>query len=140
MVSLSDSSGCIYDANGLDEEKLAWVERLKNEQGGRIGEYANEFDAKYFEGKKPWHLNVDIAMPCATQNEIDNDDAKTLIKNKCIAVVEGANMPTGNDAISTFIEAGVLFAPAKAANAGGVAMSGLEMSQTHRSARGTPTN
>lgn len=129
VVSLSDSGGCIYDADGLDDEKMAWVDKLKNEQGGRISEYADEFDAKYFDGKTPWHLNVDIAMPCATQNEIDNDDAKALIKNKCIAVVEGANMPTSNDAISTFIEAGVLFAPAKAANAGGVAMSGLEMSQ-----------
>ncbi len=129
VITLSDSGGTIVDRQGLDTEKLAWVTALKTERRGRISEYVDEFDGEYHEGKTPWQVNCDIAMPCATQNEIDNDDARQLIKGGCRVVSEGSNMPTRNDAIHRFIEAGVLFAPAKAANAGGVAMSGLEMSQ-----------
>ena len=128
-VTLSDSGGFIYDPNGISREKLEWVKELKNVRRGRISEYAEEFDAKYHEGRHPWHVPCDVALPCATQNEISEKDARTLVSNGCIAVVEGANMPCSNEAIDVFSEAGMLFAPGKAANAGGVAVSGLEMSQ-----------
>jgi len=129
VVTLSDSSGFIYDPSGIDKEKLEYVKDLKNIKRGRIKEYAEKFGVKYFEGKKPWSVKGELAFPSATQNEILVEDAKELVKNGCIAVGEGANMPTTNDAIEIFKEADVLFAPAKAANAGGVAVSGLEMAQ-----------
>jgi glutamate dehydrogenase (NADP+) len=130
VLSLSDSGGYIHDPDGVDEEKLAWVMDLKNNRRGRIAEYAERFpNADYFPGKTPWELRCDIALPSATQNELDGDDAKKLIKNGCICVAEGANMPSTPEAISAFHEAKILFAPGKASNAGGVATSGLEMSQ-----------
>ncbi len=130
VITLSDSDGYIYDSDGMTKEKINWVKELKNVRRGRIKEYVNEFpSAKYIDGEKPWNVECDVALPCATQNEITIDDAKMLTKNGCIAVSEGANMPTNNDAVQHFINAKVLFGPAKAANAGGVAMSGLEMSQ-----------
>jgi len=129
VISLSDSAGTIYDENGIDNDKLAWVMDLKNNRRGRIKEYANEFGAEYLEGKRPWDLKCDIALPCATQNEINGDDAKVLIKNGCYVVSEGANMPSDPDAVNVFLDNGILFGPGKAANAGGVATSGLEMSQ-----------
>jgi glutamate dehydrogenase/leucine dehydrogenase len=129
VITLSDSSGCIYDPEGISKEKLDWVIDLKNNKRGRIKEYANEFNCKYYEGKRPWSVECDIALPCATQNEIDGNDSKNLIKNGVIAVSEGANMPSNPEAVSMFQEAKTLFGPGKAANAGGVAVSGLEMSQ-----------
>ena len=129
VITLSDSSGTIYDAEGLNIEKLEYVKDLKNNQRGRIKEYAKKFKADYFEKTRPWNQKCDVAIPCATQNEIDLDDAKNLIKNKCVCVVEGANMPTEADAVHEFISNKILFGPGKAANAGGVAVSGLEMSQ-----------
>lgn len=128
-VTMSDSSGFIYDPDGIDKAKLEWLKELKNNRRGRIEEYAKEYGVEYHEGKTPWSVPCDLAFPCATQNEIDIDDAKTLIANGCIGVAEGANMPSDISAINTFKEKGVLFGPAKAANAGGVAVSGLEMSQ-----------
>jgi glutamate dehydrogenase/leucine dehydrogenase len=129
VISLSDSSGSIYDKSGIDAEKLAWVMDLKNTRRGRIKEYADHFGAQYIEGKRPWGIKCDIALPCATQNELNIEDAKALLNNGCTAVAEGANMPTTADAVTAFLEAGILFGPGKAANAGGVATSGLEMSQ-----------
>lgn len=129
VVTLSDSSGFIYDKNGIDADKLAWVKELKGVKRGRISEYADEFGAEFHEGKRPWSVKGDIAFPCATQNEITLDDAKELIGNGVSAVCEGANMPSYKDAIDAFLDANVLFAPSKAANAGGVAVSGLEMTQ-----------
>ena len=129
VVTLSDSSGSIYDANGIDNEKLAWVMELKNNRRGRIKEYADKFEAEFLENERPWKAKCNVAIPCATQNEIDENDAKTLVKNGCIAVVEGANMPTTPEAVEVFISNNILFGPGKAANAGGVAVSGLEMSQ-----------
>ena len=129
VISLSDSAGTIYDENGIDNDKLAWIMNLKNNRRGRIKEYADEFGAEYLEGKRPWDLKCDIALPCATQNEINGDDAKMLIKNGCYVVSEGANMPSDPDAVNVFLDNGILFGPGKAANAGGVATSGLEMSQ-----------
>jgi glutamate dehydrogenase/leucine dehydrogenase len=129
VVTLSDSDGSIYDSEGLDAEKLEWVKTLKQDRGGRISEYADKFDARFSEGQSPWAVECDIAIPCATQNEITKEDAKTLIENGCAAVVEGANMPTVSDAVDLFLEAGTMLAPGKAANAGGVAVSGLEMTQ-----------
>lgn len=129
VVTLSDSNGMIYDPDGIDEKKLAYVMELKNVKRGKIKEYAEEFNVTYEEGKKPWHIPCDIAFPCATQNEIDRDDAKALVDNGCICVAEGANMPTTPEGIEIFQDAKILFAPGKAANAGGVAVSGLEMSQ-----------
>jgi glutamate dehydrogenase/leucine dehydrogenase len=129
VVTLSDSSGYIYDEAGIDSEKLAFVMDLKNVRRGRIKEYAQKFDCEYHEGKTPWEVKGDLAFPCATQNELNADDAKMLIANGCLAVSEGANMPTTAEAIELFLEKGVLFAPGKAANAGGVAVSGLEMTQ-----------
>jgi glutamate dehydrogenase (NADP+) len=128
---LSDSDGFIHDPDGIDQDKLDWVMALKQERRGRIKEYVEEYpDAEYHgDGARPWHVDCDIAMPCATQNEIEEDDAKALVKNDVMAVVEGANMPTTHAASCAIRDAGILFAPAKAANAGGVAVSGLEMSQ-----------
>ena len=128
-VTLSDSSGYIYDPEGIDAKKLAFVMELKNVKRGRIKEYADKFNCKFVEGKKPWEVKCDAAFPSATQNEIDGDDAKTLIKNGCICVAEGANMPSTPEAIEVFLNAKILYGPGKAANAGGVATSGLEMSQ-----------
>ncbi len=129
VVTLSDSSGSIHDENGIDADKLAWVMDLKNNRRGRIKEYADEFGVTYLEGQRPWSVSCDIALPCATQNEINGDNAKTMISNGCKVVSEGANMPTDPDAVNIFLNAGILFGPGKAANAGGVATSGLEMSQ-----------
>ena len=129
VVTLSDSSGSIHDEDGIDADKLAWVMDLKNNRRGRIKEYADEFGATYFESERPWSVSCDIALPCATQNEINGDNAKTMISNGCKVVSEGANMPTDPDAVNIFFDAGILFGPGKAANAGGVATSGLEMSQ-----------
>ncbi len=129
VVTLSDSSGFIYDRDGINEEKLAYVKDLKDNRRGRIAEYAEEFGCEYFAGEKPWKVPCDIAFPSATQYEIVERDAQTLIKNGCWAVCEGANMPTTCDGITIFENARILHAPSKAANAGGVAVSGLEMSQ-----------
>ena len=129
VVTLSDSSGFIYDANGIDAEKLAFVMELKNVRRGRIKEYADKFGCDFHAGARPWSVNCDIALPCATQNELDQAEAKTLVANGCMLVSEGANMPTTPEAIAVFQDAKILFAPGKASNAGGVATSGLEMSQ-----------
>ncbi|RLF62658.1 MAG: NADP-specific glutamate dehydrogenase [Thermoplasmata archaeon] len=129
VVTLSDSTGMIYDPDGIDEKKLAYVMELKNVKRGRIKEYAEKFNVTYEDGKKPWQIPCDIAIPCATQNEIEKEDAEALVNNGCICVTEGANMPTTPEGIEIFQEAKILFAPGKAANAGGVAVSGLEMSQ-----------
>lgn len=130
VVTLSDSGGYIYDAEGIDAEKLAFVMELKNELRGRISEYVEKYPkAKYVAGKRPWEVKCDIALPCATQNELNEEEAKTLVEGGCICVAEGANMPTMPDAVIVFQEAKIFFAPGKASNAGGVATSGLEMSQ-----------
>ncbi len=129
VVTLSDSSGTIYDDNGIDSEKLNWIMDLKNNRRGRIKDYADQFKVKYYNGKRPWGIKCDIALPCATQNEINGEDAKQLISNGCRVVSEGANMPSDPDAINSFQKSDVLFGPGKASNAGGVATSGLEMSQ-----------
>ncbi len=129
VVSLSDSGGAIYDPDGIDEEKLAYVMELKNVKRGRIKEYADKFKVEYFEGKRPWNIKCDIALPSATQNEVDANDAKALINNGCTVVSEGANMPSTPDAIEVYQDAKILYGLGKAANAGGVAVSGLEMSQ-----------
>lgn len=131
VVTVSDSNGTIYDEAGIDTEKLAYIMELKNEKRGRIKEYADKYStANYFEGQRPWKLaKFDVAMPNATQNELDEDDAKALLANGCICVSEGANMPSTIDAVNAFLAAKILYAPGKASNAGGVATSGLEMSQ-----------
>ena len=129
VVSLSDSGGTIHDANGIDEEKLSFVMNLKNVKRGRIKEYTEKFGGNYLENERPWSIPCDVALPCATQNEINASDAKSLIKNGCIAVAEGANMPSETEAVEVFLNSKILFGPGKAANAGGVAVSGLEMSQ-----------
>jgi glutamate dehydrogenase (NADP+) len=130
VVTLSDSKGFIFDPNGIDAEKLAWVMDLKNKRRGRIKEYADQFSGSTFhEGEKPWSIAVDVALPCATQNELNEEQAKTLVSNNCMCVAEGANMPSTPEAIAVFTESKILFAPGKASNAGGVATSGLEMSQ-----------
>ena len=130
VVTLSDSAGYIYDEDGIDTEKLAFVMDLKNNRRGRISEYVEKYpNAKYFKGERPWSVKCDIALPCATQNELNGDEATMLIENGCMCVSEGANMPSTPDAMHTFQKAGILFAPGKASNAGGVATSGLEMSQ-----------
>lgn len=128
-VTLSDSDGYIYDPDGIDREKLAFVMELKNIERGRIKEYAEHYGVKYVEGGRPWGEKADIATPCATQNEIDKNDAIALINNGVIAISEGANMPTTPEAIKVFQDAKILYAPGKASNAGGVAVSGLEMTQ-----------
>jgi len=131
-VSFSDSNGTIIDTDGITREKLRWVMELKNQLRGRISEYSKEFGAKYYEGRRPWGLAAaEIAIPCATQNEIGRDEAADLIDKGCICVVEGANMPTESAAVEMLQNAGILFGPGKAANAGGVAVSGLEMSQNN---------
>jgi glutamate dehydrogenase (NADP+) len=131
VVTLSDSNGTIYDKDGIDTAKLAYVMELKNEKRGRIKEYAEQYpSAVYYEGQRPWKLGkFDVAMPNATQNELHQDDAKALLANGCICVSEGANMPSTLEAVNVFIGAKILYAPGKASNAGGVATSGLEMSQ-----------
>ncbi|MEN1784139.1 MAG: NADP-specific glutamate dehydrogenase [Bacteroidota bacterium] len=130
VLTLSDSGGYIHDSDGIDKSKLAWVMALKNERRGRISEYVTEYpSATYHKGKIPWEVPCDVALPCATQNELDGQAAQTLLKNGCMAVSEGANMPSTPEAIHAFHEAKILFAPGKASNAGGVATSGLEMSQ-----------
>jgi len=130
VLTMSDSKGFIYDPAGIDAEKLAFIMELKNVKRGRISEYADKYDGVTFhEGQRPWGTKVDIALPCATQNELNGEEAKTLLANGCICVAEGANMPSTPEAIEAFHTAKILFAPGKASNAGGVATSGLEMSQ-----------
>ncbi|MCM8530666.1 MAG: glutamate dehydrogenase, partial [Lentisphaeraceae bacterium] len=130
VLTLSDSGGSIYDPDGIDEEKLAFIKELKNVKRGRISEYCDKYKkAEFLEGKRPWCVKGDLAFPCATQNEIGIEDAKTLVSNKCRAVCEGANMPTDNESIEYLQANKVIFIPGKAANAGGVAVSGLEMTQ-----------
>jgi len=130
VVTMSDSGGYIYDEEGIDIEKLAFVMTLKNKSRGRISEYIQKYpSAQYFKGQRPWAVKCDIALPCATQNELSGDEAKILIDNGCMCISEGANMPSTPEAMHTFQKAGILFAPGKASNAGGVATSGLEMSQ-----------
>ena len=128
-VTLSDSGGFVHDPQGIDLEKLEWVKALKNERRGRISEYVEKFGGDYHEGKRPWDVSCDLAFPCATQNEISGDDARALLQNGCYGVAEGANMPSVQAAIDQFLEAKIFYAPSKAANAGGVAVSGLEMTQ-----------
>jgi glutamate dehydrogenase (NADP+) len=129
VLTMSDSSGFIHDPDGINEEKLAWVMDLKNNRRGRISEYVDEFGGEFHKGKRPWSVPCDLAFPCATQNELDGDDAKVLVANGCQLVSEGANMPSTLDAVGVFIDSKILFGPAKAANAGGVAVSGLEQTQ-----------
>ena len=130
VITMSDSKGYIIDPSGIDANKLAWIMELKNNRRGRISEYAAHFDgASFVEGGRPWKEKCDVALPCATQNELDQSEAKTLLSNGCICVAEGANMPSTPEAIAEFDGAKILFAPGKASNAGGVATSGLEMSQ-----------
>jgi glutamate dehydrogenase (NADP+) len=129
VVSLSDSGGSIHDPDGIDDEKLAFVMELKNVRRGRIKEYADKYGVEYLEGKRPWGIKCDCAFPSATQNEISSDDAKTLLANGCTLVAEGANMPSTPEAVEQFIDKKIMYGPGKAANAGGVATSGLEMSQ-----------
>ncbi|MBE6310194.1 MAG: NADP-specific glutamate dehydrogenase [Bacteroidales bacterium] len=129
VVTMSDSNGTIYVPEGISEEQLDYIFKLKNIYRGRIKEFAEEYDCEYFDGERPWKVKCDIAMPSATQNELDGDDAKMLLENGVIAVSEGANMPSTPDAVRQFLEAKILYAPGKAANAGGVSVSGLEMSQ-----------
>jgi glutamate dehydrogenase (NADP+) len=130
VVTLSDSEGFVYDPDGMTQDKINWVKDLKNKRRGRISEYAKEFKgAEFHAGKTPWGVKCDLALPCATQNELLGDDARMLVKNGCIAVSEGANMPTNLEGVHVFKDAQILYAPGKAANAGGVAVSGLEMSQ-----------
>ena len=129
VITMSDSNGYIYDPDGIDAEKLAYIFELKNIYRGRIREYAEKYGCKYVEGARPWNEKCDIAMPSATQNEIDGDDARALLANGCFAVSEGANMPSTPEAIEEFLKAKILYAPGKAANAGGVSVSGLEMTQ-----------
>jgi glutamate dehydrogenase (NADP+) len=130
VITLSDSSGYIVDKDGIDDDKLAFVMELKNVKRGRISEYVDKYpNAKFVEGKRPWGEKCDVAMPCATQNELNEEEAKVLVANGCICVGEGANMPSTPEAIEVFLKAKILFSPGKASNAGGVATSGLEMSQ-----------
>ncbi len=129
VVTLSDSSGYIYDPDGIDADKLAYVMHLKNVKRGRIKEYADKYGVNYYPGERPWGIKCDVAMPCATQNEISEEEAKVLVANGCFCVSEGANMPSTPEAVIVFEKNKLLFAPGKASNAGGVAVSGLEMSQ-----------
>ncbi|MGL6089305.1 MAG: NADP-specific glutamate dehydrogenase, partial [Pseudomonas paracarnis] len=129
VISLSDSEGTLYTESGLTEEQWSALLELKNVQRGRISELATRFGLEFRKGQAPWELACDIALPCATQNELDAEAARTLLRNGCLCVAEGANMPTTLEAVDIFIDAGILFAPGKASNAGGVAVSGLEMSQ-----------
>jgi len=129
VVTLSDSSGFIYDPEGIDTEKMEYVKQLKNVERGRIHEYARKYGVEYHEGQKPWKVPCDLAFPCATQNEIDTDDATTLVKNGCMALAEGANLPTSLGGVRVFQDAKILYATSISASAGGVAVSGLEMTQ-----------
>jgi glutamate dehydrogenase (NADP+) len=129
VVTVSDSSGTVYDKDGFTPEKLAILMDVKNHRYGRVNEYAEKVGAEFIAGKTPWHIKADVALPCATQNELDENDAKVLIANGVLCVAEGANMPSTIEAAKAFEAAGVLYAPGKASNAGGVATSGLEMSQ-----------
>ncbi|MFW5755184.1 MAG: NADP-specific glutamate dehydrogenase, partial [Tangfeifania sp.] len=129
VVALSDSGGTVYDPDGIDREKLDFVMELKNVYRGRIREYAEKFDVQYLGNESPWKIKCDIALPCATENEISGEDAKNLLENGCFVVTEGANMPSTYEAERRFLDAGILYGPGKAANAGGVAVSGLEMTQ-----------
>jgi glutamate dehydrogenase (NADP+) len=128
-VTLSDSGGFIHDPDGIDADKLAWVKELKEVRYGRISEYADEYGVEYFPGERPWSVPCDLAFPCATQNEVNGKEAQTLIKNGCMGVAEGSNMGSNNKAIDVYRKAKILYGPPKAANAGGVAVSGLEMAQ-----------
>jgi glutamate dehydrogenase/leucine dehydrogenase len=128
-VTLSDSGGFIYDPDGITQEKLEYVKELKGVRSARISHYAKKYNVEYFEGKRPWSIKCDIALPCATQNELNFDDAKELLENGCFVVAEGANMPSTTNAVRHFIDKKILYGPGKAANAGGVAISGIEMSQ-----------
>ena len=128
-ITVSDSSGSVHDPEGIDRDKLDYIMELKNVRRGRIHEYAEKFGCEFMEGERPWSVSCDIALPCATQNEINKDDANTLVENGCICISEGANMPTEPNAVENFQKNDVLFGPGKASNAGGVAVSGLEMSQ-----------
>lgn len=128
-ISASDSDGTIYDPKGIDTAKLQWLMDLKNVRRGRIKEYADHFGCEFYEGQRPWHLPCDVALPCAIQNELNEEDAQALVADGCMLVAEGANMPSTPEAIEVFQKAGILYAPGKASNAGGVAVSGLEMSQ-----------
>ena len=139
VVTLSDSNGFIHDPDGLDEEKIEYVKELKNIYRGRIREYAQRYPtAKYYPNARPWGIKCDIALPCATQNEINKAEAETLVANGCFCVAEGANMPSEPDAIAVFQKAGILYSPGKASNAGGVATSGLEMTQNSIRLKWTP--
>jgi glutamate dehydrogenase (NADP+) len=129
VLTLSDSNGTVYSRDGITRDMLKYVMDLKNNRRGRISDFAKEYDLLYFENEKPWNIPCDLAFPSATQNEINGDDARALVKNGCYGVAEGANMPTNIEGIEVFQKAGILYAPGKAANAGGVATSGLEMSQ-----------
>jgi glutamate dehydrogenase (NADP+) len=129
VVTFSDSNGFVYDPQGVDAERLAFVKDLKNIKRGRIQDYAKQFKCEYHEGKRPWGVTCQVALPCATQNEVSGSEAKTLVDNGCICVAEGANMPSTPEAVEVFIDKKILFGPGKAANAGGVSVSGLEMSQ-----------
>lgn len=129
VVTLSDSDGFVYDPQGIDRKKLNFIFELKNQNRGRISVYAEKYGLEFFEGQRPWKVPCDIAFPNATQNELDGDDARALLENGCCCVAEGANMPSTTEAIREFIDAGILYGPGKAANAGGVSVSGLEMSQ-----------
>jgi glutamate dehydrogenase (NADP+) len=139
VVTMSDSNGYIYDSEGIDADKLAYVMELKNVMRGRIKEYVEEYpNAKYYENESPWKVKCDIALPCATQNELHGHDAETLVANGCICVAEGANMPSTPKAVDVFIQHRILYGPGKAANAGGVATSGLEMTQNSMRIKWTP--
>jgi glutamate dehydrogenase (NADP+) len=129
VLTMSDSGGYIYDKDGVTDEKLSWVMQLKNERRGRIKEYADQFKATYVDGKQPWSVPCECAFPCATQNEISGEDAKALLANGCFLVSEAANMPTAPEGVDLFLKNKILYGPGKAANAGGVAVSGLEMAQ-----------
>ena len=129
VLTLSDSSGFIHDPDGLNEEKLDYIIDLKTNRRGRISEFAEKFNCKFYKDKRPWSIKADLAFPCATQNELELPDAEQLIKNGCKAIAEGANMPTTKDAIEAIHKAKIIFSPGKASNAGGVSVSGLEMTQ-----------
>jgi glutamate dehydrogenase (NADP+) len=129
VVTLSDSAGFIYDPNGIDKEKLSFIMDLKNIKRGRISEYAEKYGVEYFEGERPWRIKCDAAFPSATENEINGEAAKALVGNGCFVVSEGANMPSSPEAIEIYLKEKILYGPGKAANAGGVAVSGLEMTQ-----------
>ena len=129
VLTMSDSAGTIYDKDGITQEKLEYIKKIKNIDRGRIKDYANKYNVEYLESENPWSIKADIALPCATQNEINKEDAMALVKNEIVLVGEGANMPSTSEAIDIFKENKILFSPGKASNAGGVAVSGLEMSQ-----------